>query len=1121
MAIVSISRIQHRRGLQQDLPLLASAELGWSLDTQKLYIGNGTTAEGAPRTGVTEILTEHSDVLALAETYTFKNADAGYTPTTGGRNSRLNAIAYGASTYVAVGVNGGIVTSVDTVTWTPVYGGTSNTLNDVCFGDGKFVAVGASGTIIYSTDGSVWNKANTSVFLTLTGITYAGGAIISFVAISNTGSVITSSDAITWTVQSSGVTDSLNSIAYSETDGVLGVAGNNGIILSSTNAATWTIEPTPTNYNLKSINYTQDQWIATGEFCTILISPEDATDWQYGFADTFRASANNGTLWTLVGDGGIIYYIDTVFSATELNATTSPTTNNLNDVIYSSIDNQFVAIGSAGTILTSSDGLAWNTQSSGVSENLNKIIYDSANGLYVVVGNTGTILTSSDGVTWTEETSGVNDNLYGIEVWTTTTTYIAVGDGGTILTSSNGTSWTARVSGVSNGLNSVTISSTRAVVVGTEGTILTSDVSMGAIGVTWVARTGITTEDLHHVNYITYTINAVVYQNYYAVGNNATVIGSADGISWFSVTVPSTNHLFNIQYGIDKFWILGNVGYSTIFGIDINNIDSLTYQSLAIIENNTTGVNGPTLYSSSYGEGYYVVVGQYDTIYASEDGQNFISKIDRTFNIANLSTADILDIIYENNQFNAVGNKGLILTSLQGDEWTGISYLFGDNQTIRTIQKKLDDFVSVKDFGAKGDGLTDDTEAINRALYEIYCRTSAPAARKILWFPAGRYIVSDGINVPNNAILRGEGTNNTLIIQTADPSYVSYVFTTADSKQQIGAQIGYNGATLPSDILIADMGLRSNADGVWLTFGSKITFERISFIGNENLPTNAGDEWTGIYILGSTMAPPTDININDCYFEKYNYGIFQPDTEYSRNIVVNSCTFNNMFRGIYLTETGGMVNTMTVSNCIFDLIYGPAILTNYATNITSTFNSYRDVGNGYLGIGTAQDPVIDFGTLSTGCSSINDQFDRTKEESYTSGYQWVQGNKDTSAWFGGHEIRLGLYEQAGGETYTLTANVTDEPVGFSMLFNDDTYNKRIKYLIVRDGKTRIGTLSVSYNIDSGNHNIDDDSSETGDVGVVFGLDDDGTTIDLLYTSDNSDPADFDITIAEDYLKTIW
>ena len=55
MAIVQISQIQLRRGLQQDLPQLASAELGWSVDTRRLFIGNGTTAEGAPAIGRTEI----------------------------------------------------------------------------------------------------------------------------------------------------------------------------------------------------------------------------------------------------------------------------------------------------------------------------------------------------------------------------------------------------------------------------------------------------------------------------------------------------------------------------------------------------------------------------------------------------------------------------------------------------------------------------------------------------------------------------------------------------------------------------------------------------------------------------------------------------------------------------------------------------------------------------------------------------------------------------------------------------------------------------------------------------------------------------------------------------------
>ena len=83
MAIVQISRIQIRRGLNQDLPQLASAEMGWSLDTQQLYIGNGTTQEGAPSTGVTEILTQHSNLLNLIGLYTYQGLAGGYSVVTG------------------------------------------------------------------------------------------------------------------------------------------------------------------------------------------------------------------------------------------------------------------------------------------------------------------------------------------------------------------------------------------------------------------------------------------------------------------------------------------------------------------------------------------------------------------------------------------------------------------------------------------------------------------------------------------------------------------------------------------------------------------------------------------------------------------------------------------------------------------------------------------------------------------------------------------------------------------------------------------------------------------------------------------------------------------------------
>ena len=62
MAVVQISRIQIRRGRTYGgtgLPQLASGELAWSVDTQELFIGNGSVAEGSPQVGNTKILTQN------------------------------------------------------------------------------------------------------------------------------------------------------------------------------------------------------------------------------------------------------------------------------------------------------------------------------------------------------------------------------------------------------------------------------------------------------------------------------------------------------------------------------------------------------------------------------------------------------------------------------------------------------------------------------------------------------------------------------------------------------------------------------------------------------------------------------------------------------------------------------------------------------------------------------------------------------------------------------------------------------------------------------------------------------------------------------------------------------
>lgn len=67
----------------------------------------------------------------------------------------------------------------------------------------------------------------------------------------------------------------------------------------------------------------------------------------------------------------------------------------------------------------------------------------------------------------------------------------------------------------------------------------------------------------------------------------------------------------------------------------------------------------------------------------------------------------------------------------------------------RNLLERFGDFINVKDFGAKGDGRTDDTAAIQAAI-------DAAGVYSVVYFPYGRYYVSSGINVDKKLSIKGE-----------------------------------------------------------------------------------------------------------------------------------------------------------------------------------------------------------------------------------------------------------------------------------------------------------------------------------------------------------------------------
>lgn len=131
---------------------------------------------------------------------------------------------------------------------------------------------------------------------------------------------------------------------------------------------------------------------------------------------------------------------------------------------------QFVACGSAGNILTSENGAAWDLRTSGTDKALNGAAHVSGQ-VWVAVGAQGVILRSADnGETWSAISSLASSELRGVAVGGS---YVmAVGEGEVVVSSDLGLTWTVYVPSVSSVLNDVVYRESNFYIAGDASTIL-------------------------------------------------------------------------------------------------------------------------------------------------------------------------------------------------------------------------------------------------------------------------------------------------------------------------------------------------------------------------------------------------------------------------------------------------------------------------------------------------------------------------------------------------------------------------------------------------------------------------------------------------------------------------
>jgi len=175
VAIVQVSRITNRKGLAENVPQLAGAELGWAIDERRLFIGNGTLQEGAPVIGNTEVLTEYSDVFSGRTQFSFGDyiVNAGTTATLDNNATTQTVFTIDANTIPAFEVKYMIRRGVYTRTGTYiVVGSTDGTGGTLTTSDANAVQNGSTGVTFTVTESAstitfAYSSTNTGITGTL------------------------------------------------------------------------------------------------------------------------------------------------------------------------------------------------------------------------------------------------------------------------------------------------------------------------------------------------------------------------------------------------------------------------------------------------------------------------------------------------------------------------------------------------------------------------------------------------------------------------------------------------------------------------------------------------------------------------------------------------------------------------------------------------------------------------------------------------------------------------------------------------------------------------------------------------------------------------------------------
>lgn len=347
-----------------------------------------------------------------------------------------------------------------------------------------------------------------------------------------------------------------------------------------------------------------------------------------------------------------------------------------------------------------------------------------------------------------------------------------------------------------------------------------------------------------------------------------------------------------------------------------------------------------------------------------------------------------------------------------------VSYNQGGTGAVNTtVEAKLQQTISIKDFGAVGDGATDNSDAIQAAIDYLSVNDGG-----MLYIPTGTYFHSETLIWKNNIVVVGDGKRSSVLMYTG-----------VSDGNQINNPIN---ASTAANIHFQDLSFQSNAGQFagkcnFVDTGSTyLSFERCLFYGQ--MISLAFDQTEIARVKDCEILVGSDVASKGLWLingTARTVGVIQG---YTNQIKIEGCQFNGGALGILICDDGGIDHQYIANNYNAGSIQIRATSVYGMSVIGGEFEGFSSVAIAYTN------------TLSTGAA------------------KWAYGNTTLNITGGYYQslANLWLFIETNCLTYlNLIGNVVRSTVTpFSGVNNVQLFNSV--------GNTQIGTTPPEVSINT-------------------------------------------------------